>query len=174
MDIVDSSSTLAFTSVRSGYLCVKEMYNVHISSAYVLVFSGILCFVTRLIPKLRFLHVYFGRIYILSLLWGTASSLLIINTGLPTGTIVSFAIALISLSLGWAAINTHQYLINKKALAKVQEKISSGMLDKDISDALNEAKTQVADEQSIIQRIFSLKTLHGALMLTSWLNFAGR
>lgn len=179
---VNSLLSLEYTYLKSGYTCIASVYPLHISSAYVVTISGLLCFITRLIPRVAWTHVYFGRLYLLSMLWGTGSSLLIHNTGLPSGVIVSFVIVLVGLTLGWPIINLHQMFMQTKALNKVQMQLQSakdhpaidlrtpGALDA----AIAQAKGQIIQERTVMQRVFSLKTLHGALMTTSWLNIAGR
>merc|ERR1711907_609991 len=65
------------------YSCIEEFYHVHMFFNWVIFLSGIICMVTRLIPATSKynLHAWFGRIYILSMLWSTSASLLINNDG---------------------------------------------------------------------------------------------
>jgi len=50
----------------------------------------------------------FGRVYILAMLWSTATSLLVHNTGLPAGVLISFVWVMGGLTIGWILINIHQ------------------------------------------------------------------
>lgn len=176
MEALDSSQTLDFTYTRSGYSCIKQLYPLHISSAYIVVFSGLACILTRLIPSITWTHYWFGRLYLISMFYAMASSLMIHNTGLPTGVIVSFAILLIGLSIGWPLINIHQYFLNKEAMRKVESEFNSAEMAValKLEAKINEAKSKIIEQRSIYQRIFSFKTLHGSLMIVSWLNLAGR
>jgi len=70
------------------------MYFVHVVFCYLIFISGILAMVTRLVPAFKWTHAWFGRAYIISMLWATASSLVIHNTGLPASTLISFIWAL--------------------------------------------------------------------------------
>ena len=81
--------TLDYTILKNGYTCIKEFYPAHIISTYLIMLSGLACFITRIpLLKLSWTHIYFGRLYIISMIFGLATSLLIHNTGLPTGVIV--------------------------------------------------------------------------------------
>ena len=102
-----------------------------------------------------------------------ASSLLIINHGLPTGVIISFILLVSFLSVGVPVINLHQYLLHKHSLEIVDKQIQSGEIA-NIAQMINDAKSKIIQDRTIFQRVVSLKTLHGALMLVSWINVAGR
>jgi uncharacterized membrane protein len=67
--------------------------------------TGIACIISRIIKKLVRSHRLLGKLYILCLLWTTATSLLIHNTGLPDGVLYSFLIVLMSVSIGWISID---------------------------------------------------------------------
>ena len=62
----------------------------HIIFAYLVVLSGIACFVTRLHPATRPWHALLGRTYIVCMLWCMATSLLIHNSGLPIAVCINF------------------------------------------------------------------------------------
>jgi hypothetical protein len=89
------------------------------------------------------------------MLWGTATSLLIHNTGLPIGVLYSFANVLVGMSVAWLAITLHQEL-KKRGYLRVKSA---------------EGKSRL---RVVFDRMFTLKALHGALMFVSWINIAGR
>lgn len=130
---------LTYTYHFSKYSCFKEFYLIHLLSSYVLFLSGVACFITRLHEKINFLHKFFGKLYILSMLFATASSLLIHNTGLPLPILVSFSFVLAGLTIGWVLIQFHK-----------------------------------PKERSNLNKLFSIKTLHGIFMFLSWFNISGR
>ncbi|KAJ3267790.1 hypothetical protein HDV01_004033, partial [Terramyces sp. JEL0728] len=103
----DSLFTADYTFVQSKYSCIKEIYPLHVTMAYAIGFSGIMCMITRLVPSLQWTHAWFGRLYIMSMVWATAFSLLIFNTGLPAGVLFSFLWALGGLTIGWLAVSIH-------------------------------------------------------------------
>ncbi|KAJ3326269.1 25S rRNA (adenine645-N1)-methyltransferase [Boothiomyces sp. JEL0866] len=170
MDPLYSLNTTEFTYSFSKYSCIRSMYPWHITMAYIVTFSGLACFVTRLIPSLKWTHVWFGRLYIIAMLWATGFSLLIYNTGLPLGVIYSFLLVGLGLTLGWIAIMFHQILLYKRAVMNI-----SGQSNKiDLLIAIDKEKGNIIANRTPFERIVSLKTLHGCLMLVSWLNVAGR
>ena len=70
-------------------------------------------------------HQWFGRVYILSMLYATASSLLIHNTGLPLAVLYSFAICIGGLTVAWILILLHKSWLNNLALRTLYEKLLS-------------------------------------------------
>lgn len=166
---IDNLYDLTTTYQYSKYSCMKGMYPVHIAFSYLVFFSGIFCFITRLHPKMHYAHKWLGRIYILSMLYATASSLLINNTGLPLGVLISFVYTMVGLGIGWILIVVHQEWMNDKALKNLEESV-----DKITKDRIVEEKSKINRDLTIVQRVFSYKTFHGVLMLLSWINIAGR
>ncbi|KAI8806007.1 hypothetical protein BJ742DRAFT_373687 [Cladochytrium replicatum] len=94
-----------------------------------------------------------GRLYIIFMIWAMGSSLLIHNTGLPTGVLWSFLWVGVGLSIGYIAIGFHQQriLVRKPTKSASWNRWSE-----------------------IFWRIVSWKGLHGVMMLLSWINVAGR
>ena len=82
---------LEYTRSFSKISCHRDFYFIHVVCCYFVFLSGIVCFITRAWCRFKWLHASFGRIYIISMLWATASSLLINNTGLPDAVLISFA-----------------------------------------------------------------------------------
>jgi hypothetical protein len=176
-----TSTNLALTYVYDKYSCVREFYFIHIFFNYLIAFSGLFCFVTRLYPKLTFLHAYLGKLYILFMLCSTASSLLIHNTGLPLGVLISFLWVIGGLSLGQFLIWRHQYLIHKAATENVMEEIlkmgiENGSLfsDFNLANRINQEKGFISAQKSFQQRMISYKAFHGCVMFMSWINIVGR
>jgi len=138
--------------------------------------------VTRTSDKLTYLHPWFGRAYILSMFWSTATSLLIHNTGLPLATLISFAAVIGGLTIGWIVILAYKQKMNSNATQLVQQKLVEGTkegktLDPNRIDlkAMHEAAmTELNDAKTFWQRMISLKTLHGVLFFVSWFQIAGR
>jgi hypothetical protein len=58
----------------------RRRYPIHILLVYLLVFFGIVAFLSRAIDRLAFLHVHAGRGFLITMLWAIASSILIHNT----------------------------------------------------------------------------------------------
>ena len=81
---------LDYTYHYSKYSCISSFYFLHVIACYFVFLSGILCFFTRLFNSTKFLHIWMGRLYILSMLYATATSLLIHNAGLPPAVLISF------------------------------------------------------------------------------------
>ncbi|KAJ3036355.1 hypothetical protein HK097_003859 [Rhizophlyctis rosea] len=158
----NSTLTLDFSYHNSSLSCWTPFYYAHITFAYLITIFGILAIVTRILPpKLKALHLYMGRAYILSMLWGTATSLLIHNTGLPVGVVWSFAWVMIGLSVGYIAITIHQTKRRR-------------MLEKAAKENVLPTTKTLSKTRQILSRFFSWKTLHGSVMFVSWINIAGR
>jgi hypothetical protein len=143
----DGNATIAldYTFQYSKLSCWKPFYAAHMTFAYFVFFLGIACMATRLWTRFHWYHLWLGRLYIICMLWATATSLLIHNTGLPTGVLWSFCWCLLGLTLGWLAITIHQKVRFKK------EKLQN--------------PTKV---QEVMSRVMTFKALHGSLMFVSW------
>mmetsp|Transcript_32632 Transcript_32632/g.83368 ORF Transcript_32632/g.83368 Transcript_32632/m.83368 type:complete len:289 (-) Transcript_32632:268-1134(-) len=164
-----------FTFSYSKFSCVREMYVAHVFFCYVVFITGLLAMVVRLVPSVKFMHIWLGRAYIHSMIWATATALLINNTGLPAGVLLSFVWVLGGLSVGWVVINIHQGQIERQAMLNVQTALKVGQVPVDnLMAAIQQEKGRIAEGKSWLQRLCSWKALHGALFFTSWLNIAGR
>ena len=97
----------SYTYSFDKYSCVSWVYPFHIIFAYLVVLTGFLAIISRVITKLRPYHAAFGRFYLIFMLWCMASSLLIHNTGLPLPILVSFLYLLVSITIGWNVIRIH-------------------------------------------------------------------
>ena len=95
-----------YTFSDSKYSCFAFLFYPHVILSYLIVLSGLFAFITRFC--FTWLHSWMGRIYIMLMLWNVALSLLIHNTGLPLGVIISFIYVLGGLSLGWIFIGIHK------------------------------------------------------------------
>eukprot|EP01080_Neovahlkampfia_damariscottae_P008306 gene8306-130_t len=125
--IPPSVFTHDYTYVQGAWMCIAWMYPIHIGFAYLVALMGIGAFITRVIKPIMFLHVWFGRLFMIFMFCTMASSLVIFNTGLPTAIMVFFVLLTIGQSVGWLAIKIHQMIMEKKALAIVQKKIITMM-----------------------------------------------
>ena len=184
----DTSSSLYspnYTYSYDKYSCIRGFYFAHLVFNYLVFLSGIVCLVTRVAPpKYKWLHSWFGRMYILSMLWSTTTSLLMNNTGLPLSTIISFGAVMGGLTIGWMIIVVYRNGMDRKAQKLVQERVVEkaklGIVydtdneDLDLTKMLNEAKMDVVNSKTFAQRFFSLKALHGILFFTSWMQITGR
>lgn len=135
--------------------------------------------VTRLVPpRFKYMHSWLGRVYILSMLWSTCTSLLMNNTGLPLSTLISFAAVMGGLSIGWIVIIFHKQNVEKAAQSIVQEKLRNSTRKStdniNLAELMSEAKMEVVESKTFFQRFFSLKALHGILFFVSWMQIAGR
>lgn len=171
-----STDDLTYTVSYSKISCWRPMYFAHVFWCYVIALSGIFCMVSRVHPVLHKFHAWSGRIYIISMLWATATSLLIHNTGLPAAVLVSFIICLGGMCLAWILILIHRDQLNQKALARASLTLSKHFDPGSVDLALlvESEKKGIVAELTVWQRVFSLKALHGAIMFTSWINIFGR
>ena len=128
------------------------------------------------------------------MLWSTVTSLLMNNTGLPLSTIISFGAVMGGLTIGWVVIVIHRNGVDRAAQAVVQQRLlererinakQPGTLggdhddlnelkDLDLSNMLNDAKTDAANSKTFLQRLISLKALHGTMFFMSWMQITGR
>jgi len=172
-----STNDLTYTASYSKISCLESFYYAHVIACYFIALSGIACMVTRIHPILHPYHAWSGRIYVLSMLWSTATSLLIHNTGLPLGVLLSFAFVLVGMTVAWVLIIFHRDMLQNQAMTNVSVKLAAGHVDtktKSLETLVREEKGHIASRKTCAQRLFSLKAAHGALMFVSWLNIFGR
>lgn len=164
------------TFVDSSLSCHTGFYIPHLVFSYMVGFSGLLCLLTRLHPRLHCAHVWFGRIYLLSMLWATAMSILIHNHGLPLGVLWSFLWVLGGLTIGWIAIIIYQGRMQRQALNAVSQAAAASPsgLTGNLVQQVAEEKKRIAESRTFWQRMLSLKTVHGLFMFLSWINIFGR
>jgi hypothetical protein len=172
-----STDDLLYTVSESKLDCWKPMYFAHVFFCYIITLSGIVCMVSRVHPLLHKAHAWSGRVYIISMLWATATSLLIHNTGLGLATLVSFVWVLAGMTLAWILILIHRDLLDKKAVERASKVLkegggTSGVVD--LAALVAQEKGKIVSELTFCQRLCSLKALHGALMFMSWINIFGR
>jgi len=184
-----------YTYSNDKYSCVRSFYFAHLVFNYLIFLTGIACFATRLAPpRFKWLHSWFGRSYILSMLWSTVTSLLMNNTGLPLSTIISFGAVMGGLTIGWVVIVIHRNGVDRAAQAVVQQRLlerertnakqpgtlggdhddPNELKDLDLPKMLNDAKTDAANSKTFLQRLISLKALHGTMFFMSWMQITGR
>jgi hypothetical protein len=176
-----NSTTLfdySYTYHYSKYSCSADFYFIHVVFCYIVFLSGVGAFITRLHSKIKPAHQWFGRIYILSMLYATASSLLIHNTGLPLAVLYSFAICIGGLTGAWILILLHKNWLNDLTLKNVYKNLQRRgfgfIIYTSILEHINEEKTKILQKRNVCQRIFSYKAFHGALMFMSWINITVR
>ncbi|KAF8067327.1 hypothetical protein HT031_002375 [Scenedesmus sp. PABB004] len=171
--LLDPTATWSLDKVS----CMRGAYFAHVTFCYLVFLSGIAAFVSRVVPAARPLHAWFGRGYIVSMLWATATSLLIHNTGLPPSTLVSFIWVLGGLCVGWLLALLHGQRATRAALAAVGADVSAGGLPPGgpgLAQRVAAEKARAAGAKTAAQRFFSLKAAHGIIMFVSWINVAGR
>lgn len=191
--------TAEYTFAYGSYFCLKWMYPIHISFAYLVGIVGILAFVTRMFNRLKFLHTWFGRLFVIFMFCTMATSLMIYNTGLPTAIMVFFFLLTIGLSVGILSIKLHMMLLEKQALKMVQEKITKllkgevinseeklsemddlnpekrGIMNVfNLENEINLAKGIIVNSKGVLERFISFKALHGLGMFVAWWNIFGR
>lgn len=108
-----SLSSLDYTYSFSKYSCVAWVYPLHIIFAYLVVLTGILAMLSRIVDRIRPYHTTFGRWFLIFMFWCMASSLLIYTNGLPFPIIISFVYLMVSLTVGWNAIKVHTERLRK-------------------------------------------------------------
>jgi hypothetical protein len=167
-----NSSTEAFSKV----MCIAWMYPIHIALAYLLVAAGAGALVSRVVPQLKWTHVYFGRTFLLTMLFAEGSAMLITNTGLPRSIIGFFVIMLVSISLGFLLIRTAQSRFADAALRRADE-----LGDEKRFVGAKPSELVAAARQELLnaprpwhKRFLSLKSAHGFLMTLAWWQMAGR
>ena len=84
----DTMKSLDYTYSFDKISCMKEVWYVHVMFAFLVILSGVACLTTRVVMK--WAHPYFGRAYIICMLWCMGTSLVIHNTGLPFAVLLSF------------------------------------------------------------------------------------
>lgn len=167
--------SLDYTYHFSKYSCVKSFYFLHVIACWVIFLAGIGCMMSRVIPLFKWAHAWCGRIFVLSMLWSTGFSMLIHNTGLPLGVLISFVWCIGGLTAGWVVIKVHEERMQRKALKNLEANIASGLASAtNLEKAINVEKGKIASRKSCKERMLSLKALHGSLMFMSWYNIAGR
>jgi hypothetical protein len=169
----NSFYSLDYTFSYSKLSCVRVMHYVHLTFGFGLFFTGIACFVTRVVPRVKWMHPWFGRLYVLLMLWTMGASLLIHNTGIPLGVLYTFLSTLGGLSVGWIAIKFHESQLHAKACALVEAESRSG-LKGDLAQLIVEAKARVVAARSFRERLVSYKSAHGIFFFMSWLTMAGQ
>lgn len=173
-----STVDLEYTVAWSKITCWRPMYFAHVFWCYIISLSGIACMVSRMHPSLHKFHAWSGRVYVISMIWATATSLLIHNTGLPPAVLISFVWVLGGMCLAWILIIIHRDNLNSKALALAGEALRTGEASADAEGGMPALvaaqKRKISGRKTACQRVFSLKALHGALMFMSWLNIFGR
>jgi hypothetical protein len=166
-----------FTYAWDKYSCLRGAYFAHVVFCYFVALSGFACLLTRLWSRLHVAHAWLGRVYILSMIWAMASSLLIHNTGLPTATLVSFVWVLGGLTIGWVIISIHRARMAAAATAAaaVRIKVEGGVVPGgDLAALIAGERGRLAASKGFWARFVSLKALHGSLMFVSWINIVGR
>ena len=154
-----SLTDFSYTFHNSKLSCSKDFFVAHIFFAYLVAFTGIAAFVTRLIPRFNWLHLWFGRAYILAMFWATGTSMMIHNTGLPVGVLWSFLWVGLGITFGWLVITIHQKNRTRRG--------------KNVDQANEEPQTRTK-WQKILDRMLTLKAVHGVLMWVSFINILGR
>lgn len=102
-------------------------------------------------------------------------SIVIHNTGLPIATLVSFLWVLAGLVIAWFLIVIYKMIMQSRLERRVEAKLrSEGIGGTSLSQLMEEEYVGMLHEQTWAQRLFNLKSIHGALMFTSWINIAGR
>ena len=106
-DPMNSLTDGSFTYHLDKYSCMKGMYEAHrkcvsnskcttcvntfwghvLTHTSAVFFSdlvgicGLMCIITRMVPQIKWMHKWFGKGYIITMLWASGTSLLIHNTG---------------------------------------------------------------------------------------------
>jgi hypothetical protein len=119
------------------------------------------------------MHVYFGRLYIIFMLWCVVTSLLAHNSGLPVAVLVSFLWVIGGLTAGWVVIKLHQLQMEGRVAEVMDRKLGEGRGDK-FKVMIEAARMEIIHGRTFWERMLSYKALHGALMFMSFVNLFGR
>lgn len=169
------------------------MYAVHIALAYISVFAGAAALVsqenkflkqkshagpqvTRIFPQFQWLHVHFGRTWMMTMYFTAASSLLIYTTGLPRSIIGFMTIMYFSKTISFGIIRFAQARFAASVVKKADEIYAKqGGAKQRPSEIMEQALIEIVTApKTWRQRFFSLKAAHGYLMTLSWFMMAGR
>lgn len=170
----DINFSLESTWHLSKVSCLRSMYFIHVILCYVIFLSGIGAMVSRLVPQIKWTHVWWGRLYIIAMLWNTFTSTMIHNTGLPINTIYLFCVLMCCIAVGWPIIMVHQNKMTDQAMKEVQASFTGRPFEGDLSQLVQSQKGKIAQRKSCKERMWSLKAAHGIMMFLSWGNIAGR
>jgi len=152
-----------------------QVYPLHILCAYIVTISGIGAILSRIYRKYHAYHVWFGRVFLISVLWTAASSTLIYNTGLPRPIIVFLLVMFIALTIGYAAIKIEHSFFHATLMKRVDAHFSnSPKSKKTVSEVIEKEVVNMEDELNWKDRFFSLKALHGGCMVIAWYQMFGR
>eukprot|EP00457_Paulinella_chromatophora_P013836 gb/GEZN01014185.1/.p1 GENE.gb/GEZN01014185.1/~~gb/GEZN01014185.1/.p1 ORF type:complete len:280 (-),score=17.81 gb/GEZN01014185.1/:129-944(-) len=141
---VEWTSGMDYTESMGNVSCVAWIYPLHIAFAYVVILSGLGAMITRVLSSAKWLHVWFGRIFMVAYYYATWTSILIYKTGLPRAIIVFMTVMFNALAIGYFAIKFHQ------------------------------GGNYEDPKRTWRQRYFSWKSLHGSMMFIAWWQMAGR
>lgn len=175
----DMITNLEYTYTLDKLSCFKPVWYVHVTFALLVCCSGLGCLFTRI--WFKHLHVYFGRLYIICMLWCMGTSLVIHNTGLPIAVLISFIWVLGGLTVGWILIKMHQKNLERKAAMLFNEKLRKNenrflerLRLKEITEIIQKLKIKIQRKKIWMDRILSYKAAHGTLMFMSFINIFGR
>lgn len=164
-----------YTFSFDKYSCVRSFYYLHVICCYLVCFTGLVAMIVRLLPqRFKRFHALLGRAYIMLMLWATATSLLITNTGLHLATLIGFGAVLIGMSIAWPGIVYHRSRMDALAGEAVSASLAKGAPPAPADKMLKEAKGTLVAAKSWRERVFSLPALHGALFFMTWCNIAAR
>merc|ERR1711971_721921 len=148
-------------------MCLRSFYFFHVWSVYLNAFMALGCFISIMIPKIKWMHVWFGRMYILTMIMGAFTALLIFNTGLPEPVLWSFGYTMVGITIGWFVIKLHQAKLHHAAVALVESRLGSEQkVDASfkLQEAIAQARKDIEWAKSGAVRFFSYKALHGIMM----------
>lgn len=146
---------LSYTHSYSRYSCISAFYYLHVTVTYFLILIGIAAMVTRVWSRFQWLHVWFGRIYLVGMFYAFATSVIIHTNGLPLPIMFLFVVLLVSLAVGFIAIKFHESsmtalsvkavetLLNRKLMSNIQQH------DRSVLDNLNPISPPI-DLQSLL------------------------
>lgn len=126
-------------------------------------------------PQFQWLHIHFGRTWMMSMYFTSASSLLIYTTGLPRSILGFMTIMFFSITISFGIIRFAQARFQAAVVKKADElSVKAGPKQRP-SELLDQAVLQIVTApKTWRQRLFSLKAAHGYLMTLGWFMMAGR
>lgn len=167
--------TTSVTETSQGVACISGMYYAHLTLAYIVVVVGALALLTRVVPRWRRFHSFFGLSFMVVMYFTEGSAMLIFNTGLPRAIIFFLSLMLVSMTVGFCAIRAHLVRRRTRVLACAEQLQSQRDHTVPIRELMQDAEEHLGKEpRTWRQRLFSLKALHGYFMALAWYQMAGR
>lgn len=179
-EMVDRSTLdlgLSTTFAYSRLQCVGWMYPIHILAAYLMVLTGLVALIFRVVPKYKKYHALMGRLFVVFMFWGYCTSLVIHTAGLPISILIFMFTKVIGLTVGLLAIGKHKEVRQAEVMQRVSAafKADSGPNRLTLEEMFAKQRQIVESERTTLRsRFLTWKALHGIAMSYAWFTMTGR